>query len=121
MNTTEGIYSQGFSLVDWFNSVVGGGHHVLTNRYPMMDLKLKGVNIFVTEVITPSQESSYLPGQSAQYPTVMLDLDGNERANIGLRSNTFNKLQVLLEELTQKRLPGPVRVAALTAFFSILD
>ncbi|MGH9593698.1 MAG: alkaline phosphatase family protein, partial [Bryobacteraceae bacterium] len=121
MNTTEGVYSQGFNFVEWFNSAAGGGHHVLTNRYPLTEFKLKGLNFFVSEVITPSQESSYLADQSAQYPTVMLDLDGNERANIGLRSNTFNRLQVLLEELTQKRIPGPVRGAALSAFFSILD
>jgi hypothetical protein len=121
MNTTDGVYSQGFNFVDWFNSTAGGGHHVLTNRYPMTEFTLKGLNFFVSEVITPSQQSSYLAGQSSQYPTVMLDLDGNERANIGLRSNTLNRLQMLLEELTQKRLPGAVRAAALTAFFSILD
>ncbi len=121
MNTSESTYSQGFNFVDWFNSAAGGGHHVLTNRYPMTEFTLKGLNFFVSTVITPSQESSYLAGQSAQYPTVMLDLDGNERANMGLRSNTFNRLQILLEELTQKHLPGPIRAAALTAFFSILD
>jgi len=121
MNTTDGIYSQGFNFVEWFNGASGGGHHVLTNRYPMQEFKVKGLNIFVSEVITPSQESSYLRGQSAEYPTVMLDLDGNERANIGLRNNTFNRLQILLQELTQKRLPGAVRTAALAGFFSILD
>src|SRR5258708_167967 len=51
----------------------------------------------------------------------MLDLDGNERANIGLRNNTFNVVQILLDQLIQKRLPGPVRNAALSALFSTLD
>ena len=51
----------------------------------------------------------------------MLDLDGNERANIGLRNNTFNVVQILLDQLMQKGLPGPVRNAALSGLFSTLD
>jgi hypothetical protein len=121
MNTSETIFSQGFSLVDWFNSPAGGAHHVLTNRHPLTEFKLKGLDPFVSEVITPSPDSEYLAGQADQYPTVMLDLDGNERAGIGLRNNTFNVLQILLDQLVQKRLPGPVRNAALTALFSTLD
>ena len=121
MNTSEKIFSQGFNLVDWFNSAAGGGHHVLTNRHPLTEFKLKGLDPFVSEVITPSQQSSYLGGQADQYPTVMLDLDGNERASIGLRNNTLNIAQILLDQLIQKRLPGPVRNAALAALFSTLD
>jgi hypothetical protein len=121
MNTSETVFSQGFSLVDWFNSSAGGAHHVLTNRHPLTEFKLKGLDPFVSEVITPSPDSAYLAGQSDQYPTAMLDLDGNERANIGLRNNAFNVLQILLDQLIQKRLPGPVRNAALTALFSTLD
>ncbi|MBZ5673971.1 MAG: alkaline phosphatase family protein [Acidobacteriia bacterium] len=121
MNTSETIFSQGFSLVDWFNSPAGGAHHVLTNRHPLTEFKLKGLDPFVSEVITPSPDSEYLAGQADQYPTVMLDLDGNERAGIGLRNNTFNVLQILLDQLIQKRLPGPVRNAALSALFSTLD
>jgi hypothetical protein len=121
MNTSEAVFSQGFSFVDWFNSPAGGAHHVLTNRHPLAEFKLKGLDPFVSEVITPSPDSAYLAGQADQYPTVMLDLDGNERANIGLRSNTFNVVQILLDQLIQKRLPGPVRSAALTALFSTLD
>ena len=49
----------------------------------------------------------------------MLDLDGNERANVSLRNSTFNKLRVLLDQLLGKRLSGPVRKAALDAFFLI--
>jgi hypothetical protein len=121
MNTSETIFSQGFNFVDWFNSAAGGAHHVLTNRHPLTEFTLKGLDPFVSEVITPSTESNYLAGQADQYPTVMLDLDGNERANIGLRNNTFNVVQILLDQLIQKRLPGPVRNAALSALFSTLD
>ena len=121
MNTSETVFSQGISLVDWFNSPAGGAHHVLTNRHPLTEFKLKGLDPFVSEVITPSPDSAYLAGQAEQYPTVMLDLDGNERANIGLRNNTFNVLQILLDQLLQKRLPGPLRSATLSALFSTLD
>ena len=121
MNTSETVFSQGFNLVDWFNSSAGGAHHVLTNRHPLTEFKLKGLDPFVSEVITPSPDSAYLAGQADQYPTVMLDLDGNERASIGLRNNTFNVVQILLDQLIQKRLPGPVRNAALSALFSTID
>ena len=118
MNTSETVFSQGFNFVDWFNSPAGGAHHVLTNRHPLTEFKLKGLDPFVSEVITPSPDSNYLAGQSDQYPTVMLDLDGNERASIGLRNNTFNVVQILLDQLIQKGLPGPVRNAALSRTFS---
>jgi hypothetical protein len=72
MNTSEGVYSQGYNLIDWFNSAAGGGHHVLTNRHPMTEFKLKGLDPFVSEVITPSTESSYLAGESDRYPTAVL-------------------------------------------------
>ena len=121
MNTSPTVFSQGFNFVDWFNSTAGGAHHVLTNRHPLTEFTLKGLDPFVSEVITASPDSNYLAGQADQYPTVMLDLDGNERANIGLRNNTFNVLQILLDQLLQKGLPGPVRNAALTALFSTLD
>ena len=121
MNTSEKVFSQGFSLVDWFNSSAGGAHHVITNRHPLDEFKLKGLDPFVSEVITPSGVSNYLEGQADQYPTVMLDLDGNERASIGLRNNTFNVVQILLDQLVRQRLPGPVRSAALSVLFATLD
>ena len=120
MNTSETVFSQGFNFVNWFNSSAGGGHHVLTNRHPLTEFTLKGLDPFVSEVISPSSNSAYLAGQSEQYPTVMLDLDGNERGNIGLRNNTLNIAQILLDQLIAKRLPGPVRNAALTELFSTL-
>lgn len=121
MNTEEGVYSQGYSLLDWFTSAAGGGHHVLTNRHPMTEFKLKGLDPLVSEVITPSRESTYLAGEQQQYPTVMLELDGNEKAGVGLRNNTLNVLQILLDQLIHKRLAGNVRAAALNAFFAELD
>src|SRR4029079_13772926 len=120
MNTSETVFSQGFNFVNWFNSSAGGGHHVLTNRHALTEFTLKGLDPFVSEVITPSSNSAYLGGQADQYPTVMLDLDGNERANIGLRNNTFNIAQILLDQLIEKRLPGPIRSAALTELFATL-
>ena len=120
MNTSETVFSQGFNFVNWFNSSAGGGHHVITNRHPLAQFTLKGLDPFVSEVITPSSNSAYLAGQAEQYPTVILDPDGNERVNIGLRNNTLNIAQILLDQLIDKRLPGPVRSAALTELFSAL-
>jgi type I phosphodiesterase/nucleotide pyrophosphatase len=121
MNTVENLYSQGYNLVEWFGSGAGGGHHVITDRHPLTEFKLKGLDPFVSEVITPSRESAYLNGQSAEYPTVVLDLDGNERANIGLRDNALNVVHILLDQLTRKRLTGPVRAAAIDALFEVID
>jgi Type I phosphodiesterase / nucleotide pyrophosphatase len=120
MNTTEHTYSQGYSLVDWFNSAAGGGLHVITDRHPLTEFKIKGLDPFVSEVITPSKESGYLAGKASDYPTVVLDLDGNERANIGLRDNSINILHILLQQLTQKKVTGATRVAVLRAFFEVL-
>jgi hypothetical protein len=121
MNTQEHVYSQGYNLVDWFNSSAGGAHHVITDRHPLTEFKLKGLDPFVSEVITPSREATYLAGKQSDYPTVILDLDGNERANIGLRENSLNIVHILLDQLTQKRLNGPVRVAAIDTLFRVLD
>ena len=121
MNTSPTVISQGYNLVDWFNSKAGGAHHVLTNRHPLSEFKVRGLDPFVSAVVTPTSQSGYLNGQSDQYPTVMLDLDGNERASIGLRNNTFNTLHIFLDQLTRKTLPGAVRVAAINAFMETLD
>ena len=68
MNTKAGVYSQGFDLVKFFNSPAGGAHHVVTDRHPMTEYKLKGLDPFVSEVVTPSDESLYLKGAADQYP-----------------------------------------------------
>lgn len=122
MNTSEAIYSQGYNFVDWFGSAEGGGHHVLTNRYPGSEFKVKAtLNAFVNEVITPSPESAFPNEPADRWPTAMLDLDGNERASVSLRNNTLNKLHLLLDPLTRRRTPERVRLAVRKAFFEILD
>ena len=121
MNTQSGVYSQGYSLIDWFNSPVGGSHHVLTNRHPMTEFKLKGLDPFVSEVISPSASATYLAGDSARYPTCVMDLDGNERASISLRNNSLNVTQILLDQLIRKRVTGAMRRAVIDALFATLD
>ena len=121
MTTTPGVMSQGYNLVDWFSSKAGGAHNVLTNRHPLSEFKVKGLDPFVSAVVTPTTQSEYLNGQGATYPTVMLDLDGNERASIGLRNNTFNTLQIFLEQLTSRNLPPATRAVAIDAFFEELN
>ena len=121
MNSDEHVISQGYNLVDWFGSATGGGHHVITDRHPLTEFKLKGLNPFVSEVITPSRESRYLDGRSADYPTVVLDLDGNERASIGLRDNTLGILQVLLQQWADRRTDSKLRVVARAAILKIRD
>jgi len=120
MNTQPGVYSQGYDLVQFFNSREGGAHHVVTNRHPMTEYKLRGLDPFVSEVVTPSEDSLYLKGASSQYPTALLDLDGNERASVYLRNSDFNSLHILLEEIGRPS-PPEVKRAAITAVFQILD
>jgi hypothetical protein len=120
MNTSEAVFSQGYNLVDWFNSLEGGAHHVLMNRHPMGEFKLRGLDPLVSEVISPSTEATYLAGESAHYPTAVLDLDGNERASISLRNNSLNMIQILLDQLMHKKLEGRVRHAVLEALFQAL-
>ncbi len=121
MNTEDGVYSQGYNLIDWFNSPAGGSHHVETNRHPMTEFKLKGLDPFVSEVISPSASATYLAGESSRYPTCVMDLDGNERASIGLRNNSLNIVQILLNELMHKRVSGPMRRATIDELFVTLD
>jgi hypothetical protein len=120
MNSSPGVYSQGFNLVDYLGTAEGGGHHVVTNRYPLAAYRLKGLYPFVFQVFTPASKSAYLEGQHEQYPTAMLDLDGNERANIHFRNSDINVLQILFEQL-RRGLPEPLRRAALTEFFDVID
>ncbi len=121
MNTSPDIISQGYNFVDWFTSRAGGAQHVLTNRHPLEEFKVKGLDMVVEKVVTSSTEPSYLASSGEQYPTVMLDLDGNERASIGLRNNTLNRLHILLDQLIRKKVTGPIRAAALMAFFETLN
>ncbi len=95
MNSSPDVYSQGFNLVKLFNSAEAGGHHVITNRHPMTEYKLRGLDPFVQKVTTPSGNSTYLAGQQNEYPTAILDLDGNERASVALRNDDLNRLPLI--------------------------
>ncbi len=121
MNTQPGVYSQGYDLIGFLNSRAGGAHHAVTGRHPLTEYKLKGLDPFVSEVVTPSEESLYLKGAGNRYPTALLDLDGNERASVYLRNSDLNSLHILLGELSRSEGQPSVRHAALDAFFQILD
>jgi len=121
MNTQPGVYSQGYNLLNFFNSRAGGAHHVVTNRHPLDEFKLSGLNPFVSEVVTPSDESLYLKGEANDYPTVLLDPDGNERASVYLRNSAFNMLHILLKEINRPGPSAPIRHAAIAAFLHVID
>jgi len=120
MNTVPGIYSQGYNLVDFFASRAGGAHHVVTDRHPMTEYKLKGLDPFVSDVITPSEESLYLKGEAHDYPTALLDLDGNERASVYLRNSDLNALHILLEDLGRAGIAAGARRVKVDAFLEII-
>ncbi|HEV8370688.1 MAG TPA: alkaline phosphatase family protein [Pyrinomonadaceae bacterium] len=120
-NTDEKVYSQGFNLVKLLGSRAGGGHHVITKRRLMMDYAIKGINPLVPLITTTTADSYYLKGQSTEYPTAMLDFDGNERASMQLRDSDLNELHILLQQLQRKDLPLTIRKAATKEFFATLD
>ena len=120
-NSDPKVLSQGFNLVKLLGSREGGGHHVITKRRLMLDYAIKGINPFVPPLTTTSSQTYYLKGQSTDYPTALLDFDGNERAGLHLRNTDLNELQILLQQLQQKDLSPQVRTAATNAFFGILS
>ena len=121
MNNVPGISSQTFSLPDMFNSPAGGGHHVVTNRPQLSEFKIWGLDPLLSRVITPSTASFYLQGQASQYPTAWLDLDGNERASISLRSSDLNKLHILLLESMRADLSREKRRAVTECELGIIE
>jgi Type I phosphodiesterase / nucleotide pyrophosphatase len=121
MNSQPGLYSQGYNLIQFFNSRAGGAHHVLTNRHPLDEFKLSGLDPFVSAVVTQSDESLYLKGEGNDYPTALLDPDGNERASVYLRNSAFNTLHILLKEINRPGIDPPIRRAAIAAFFHVID
>ena len=54
MNTQPGLYSQGYNLLHFFNSRAGGAHHVVTNRHPLDEFKLRGLDPFVSKWSRPA-------------------------------------------------------------------
>ncbi len=121
MNTDPEIFSQGYDLVEFLNSRAGGAHHVVTDRHPLTEFKLKGLDPFVSQVVTPSEDSLYLKGASKEYPTALVDLDGNERASVYLRNSDLNALHIVLGELGRSETSSGDRDALLDAFFKIVQ
>ena len=120
LNTIPDVYSQGYDLVRFFNSAAGGGHHVITSRHPRGEYKLRGLDPFVSWVETPSSESTYL-AKTKDYPTALLDLDGNERASVQLRNSDLNEIQILLEELARQDVGRANKNAEAAAILAIVE
>jgi type I phosphodiesterase/nucleotide pyrophosphatase len=120
-NTDENVYSQGYNLVKLLGSAAGGGHHVITKRRLLLDYSIKGMNIFVPLITTTTSDSFYLKGQSTDYPTALLDFDGNERASIHLRDSDLNLLHIFFQQLQRKDLSTTLRPAIEGLFFKTLE
>ena len=120
-NTDERAISQGFNLVKVLGSSAGGGHHVITKRRLMLDYSIKGIYPLVPDIVTTTSQSYYLKGQSTDYPTALLDFDGNERAGLHLRNSNLNVIHILFQQLQRKDLSPPMRRAVTDAFFSAID
>lgn len=121
INSQERVYSQGFNLVKMLASSAAGGHHVITKRRLMLDYSIKGINPLVPLTTTTSNESIYLKGQSTDYPTALVDFDGNERSSIHLRNSDLNVIHILLQQLQRDKILPGVRVAASERIFQIID
>lgn len=120
-NAEEPIFSQGFNLVNMLTAASGGGHHVMTKRRILLDYAVQGINPLVPAIITPSKQTYYLKDQHKEYPTALVDFDGNERSSIHLREAGLNTLHILLQQLKRKDLSPAQRRAATDEFFKIAD
>ncbi len=120
-NTDERVYSQGFNLVKLLGSSEGGGHHALTKRRLLLDYAIKGIYPFVAQITTTTRDSYYLKGQSTEYPTALLDFDGNERASLQLRDSDLNLLQIILQQLQRPRIAEPIRRGLTGQLFKTID
>lgn len=121
INSEEHVYSQGYNLVKLLGSAAGGGHHVITQRRLLMDYAIKGLNPLPQALTATSRDSYYLKGESGNYPTALLDFDGNERASLHLRDSDLNLLQILLQRLQRSDLPAALRKALTDQFFTTLE
>ena len=120
-NSDEKVYSQGFNIVKLLASAAGGGHHVITKRRLMLDYSIKGVYPFVPLITTTSKESFYLNGKSDEYPTALVDFDGNERTSFHLRNSDLNALHILFQQLQKGKLSPQLKKAATDSFFEIIE
>ncbi|HEV7397636.1 MAG TPA: alkaline phosphatase family protein [Pyrinomonadaceae bacterium] len=121
MNTDPQLYSQGFNLVRLLGSTEGGGHHVATKRRLLLDYSIKGLNPFYYFIVTPSRDSYYLKGKGDDYPTALLDFDGNERAAIHVRDSDLNLLHIILQQLQRRDLEERLRKPLTKAFFETIQ
>ncbi|MFN2515069.1 MAG: alkaline phosphatase family protein [Pyrinomonadaceae bacterium] len=121
INSDERVYSQGYNLVRLLGSAAGGGHHVVTKRRLLIDYAIKGLNPFFQVITTPTRDSYYLKGQDINYPTAMLDFDGNERASLHFRDSTLNLLQIILQQLQRPEVSDQMRNALTNELFKALD
>lgn len=121
INSDPRFYSQGFNLVKLLTGADGGGHHVVTKRRLMLDYTIKGLNPFVPLITMASKDSYYLKNQDNNYPTIMLDFDGNERASLHLRDSDLSLLHIFLQQLQSKKLSVSAEKAVKDNFFDILN
>jgi hypothetical protein len=119
-NSDERVYSQGYNLVKFLASAEGGGHHVVTKRRLLAAYSLKGIYPLIPLIYTTTEDSFYLKGQSAEYPTALVDFDGNERAAIQLRDSDLNLIHILLLQLKRDNLSPELRRAATDALFATI-
>lgn len=120
-NSDEKIYSQGFNIVNLLASANGGGHHVITKRRLMLDYAVKGIYPLVPLITTESKDSFYLKNQHDEYPTALVDFDGNERTAFHLRNSDLNVLHILFQQLQKSKLSAQMKTAATDSFFEIID
>lgn len=120
-NSDEKVYSQGFNIVKLLASAEGGAHHVVTKRRLMLDYSVKGVYPLVPLNTTAAKDSFYLKGQEDEYPTALVDFDGNERTSFHLRNSDLNILHILFQQLQKGKLPAQTKSAATDLFFEITE
>lgn len=121
ITSREKVYSQGFNLVKMLASSAGGGNHVITKRRLMLDYSILGIYPLVPLITTTSSESNYLKGQSKEYPTALVDFDGNERSSVHLRNSELNIIHILLQQLQREKMPTDTKAAAVNAIFQIIE
>ncbi|MBA2340679.1 MAG: alkaline phosphatase family protein [Pyrinomonadaceae bacterium] len=121
INTDARSYSQGYNLVKLLTSAVGGAHHVVTKRRLMQEYALKGIYPLTPLFTTTAPDSFYLKNRSEDYPTALLDFDGNERTSIHLRDSDLNLLQIVFQQLQKNNLSPALQRAATNAFFATIE
>lgn len=120
-NSDEKIYSQGFNIVNLLAGASGGAHHVITKRRLMLDYTVKGIYPLVPLITTESKESFYLKNQHDEYPTALVDFDGNERTAFHLRNSDLNVLHILFQQLRKGKISAPMKTAMTDSFFEIIE